>query len=119
MQDYRRELSVDVDDDAGPAIVIHHRQRAARMSVLEPTSNAGVPHDQMIRLRKLMALLNDITPVPKTDNMLKAKAFLLWAEKLPLYQKCDELAKQLQERSQTLTIIKESYLRDVIRYVEI
>jgi hypothetical protein len=115
MQGYRRDLSVDVDDGSAPSIVVNHRVRSTRAAELQPTSSGGMSHEQMRRLRYLMSRLQDIAVVPKSDNMLKYKFFMIWAEKFPLYQKCDELAKQLQERTQALTIMKESYLRDVIR----
>lgn len=115
MHQFRRELSFDVDSSEAPAIVVNHRIRSSRANVLEPTSNGGMSHESMRRLRQIMAHLQELAVVPRTDSMLKYRAFLIWAEKYPLYQKCDELAKQLQERTHALIIMKESYLRDVVR----
>lgn len=119
IRNYSRELSVDIEDDAGPSIVVRHRLRAERENELMPTSQGLLSHEALRRLRHIMARLQEIGPTRRTDIMLMTRAFLVWAEKFPLYQKCDELAKQLQERSETMTILKESYLRDVIRYVTI
>ena len=42
------------------------------------------------------------------------KAFVKWSKELPLFLKCDDLAKGMVERNLTLDSIRGSYLRDVI-----
>lgn len=42
------------------------------------------------------------------------RAFHKWYHEFPLYQKCDELAKQIRERTFLLDTVRSSYLRDVV-----
>jgi hypothetical protein len=42
------------------------------------------------------------------------RAFLKWVYELPIYQKCDELWKQLKERTKIADTLRSSYLRDVL-----
>lgn len=48
----------------------------------------------------------------RTEALLRA--FQKWSCEFPLFQKCDELAKQLRERSYMLDSMRSSYLRDVV-----
>ena len=48
----------------------------------------------------------------RLDTLLRA--FYRWSYEFPLAQKCDELAKQLRERSLMMDTVRSSYLRDVV-----
>ena len=52
----------------------------------------------------------------QSQLLVKYKAFQHWSTCSTLIQRCDELSKQLSERSEILNSLRESYLRDVIRY---
>ena len=55
------------------------------------------------------------TPFDRNKKSLLVKFFLRWSKMLPLHEKCDELAKQLQDRLVAIASIRDSYLRDVVR----
>jgi len=55
------------------------------------------------------------SPFDRNKKSLLLKFFLRWSKMLPLYVKCDELAKQLQDRLVAIASIRDSYLRDVVR----
>jgi hypothetical protein len=112
-------IRLDLDLSKGSLIVNRRRHynggSGDPRSILQRKNQVGVTDEQIIRIRKTMSRLIELSPVNLTPEMKKAKAFMIWAEKLPLMQKCDELAGQLRERSYALTCIKECYLRDVVR----
>jgi hypothetical protein len=111
-------LRLDLDLNKGSLIVSRKREThhsSSTKAILQRKNTEGITDEQIIRIRKTMSRLLEIAPIHLTPEMKKAKAFMIWAEKLPLMQKCDELVSQLRERSFALTTIKESYLRDVVR----
>jgi hypothetical protein len=112
-------IRLDLDLSKGSLIVRRRRDfhdgNSETRSILQRKSQVGVTDEQIVRIRKTMARLIELSPINLTPEMKKAKAFMIWAEKLPLMQKCDELVAQLRERSYALTCIKECYLRDVVR----
>ena len=112
-------LRLDLDLAKGSLIVNRKKRQTVHSSttsaILQRKNTEGITDEQMIRIRKTMSKLFEMSPIHLTPEMKKAKAFMIWAEKLPLMQKCNELSLQLQERTLALTTIKESYLRDVVR----
>ena len=98
-------------------IMERQRQRHKRLSLLEMTSNekSGMGHAWVTRARLVLGKFMDHDPVKKDQKIALLRAFLIWSERLPLYQKCNELGRQLQERHLMLTTVKDSYIRDVIR----
>ena len=55
------------------------------------------------------------SPFEKNRKIILLKAFMKWHKVLPLNQKCDELAKILQDRLVAVASIRDSYLRDIVR----
>ena len=53
-------------------------------------------------------------PFTKNKKVLMLKAFFKWSKMLPLNLKCDQLARQLQERLAAFTSLRDSYYRDVV-----
>jgi flagellar biosynthesis GTPase FlhF len=71
--------------------------------------------EQLRRIRLIMGKLIAMSP-PVADNHSKlAKAFVIWSEKLPLFLKCNELRRQLDERGIAMEVLRDSYYRDVLR----
>ena len=64
-----------------------------------------------VLLNKCLALCD---PYRRYRVQILQKAWIKWKLVHPLNIKCDELAKQLQERLQTINLVRESYLKDVI-----
>ena len=56
----------------------------------------------------------DHDPIGKIARSDMAQSFAIWSKRLPLALKCDELARQMQERLFALQKVRDSYLRDVI-----
>lgn len=52
--------------------------------------------------------------IKKAQKHCVTKAFIKWWKLFPLQLKCDEIARQLQERTQIVHTLRESYLRDVV-----
>jgi hypothetical protein len=93
------------------------RGRGEDESLEELIEVSGFSPNKFMKMRILLNRLIELSPTQRTDENLKMKAFTIWAVKFPLQQKCDELGKQLQERLSSLTIMKDSYLRDIVRLV--
>ena len=55
-----------------------------------------------------------IIEVPSNDFVLLTRAFSLWYRVIPLNTKCEELAKELQEKTSIIDLLREAYLRDVV-----
>lgn len=71
--------------------------------------------DEFIAHRlKVLSDALESDPLRKLRKILMLKAFYKWSSIFPIYQKCDELGKQLQERLNTLGTVRECYIRDVI-----
>lgn len=71
--------------------------------------------EQLRRIRLVMGKLIAMSPPIADDRAKLAKAFVIWAEKLPLFLKCDELRRQFDERGIALEVLRDSYYRDVLR----
>jgi hypothetical protein len=56
----------------------------------------------------------DADPLKRIRRDKLCKAFTIWHKRYPLVLKCDELARQMQERLMALNKVRDSYLRDVI-----
>ena len=108
--------SLSLSNDSA-SIMERQRQRHKRLSLLEMTSNekSGMAHAWITRARQVLGRFIEHDPVKKDKKIALLRAFLIWSERLPLYQKCNELGRQLQERHLMLTTVKDSYIRDVIR----
>lgn len=111
-------IKLELDLHKG-SLIVNRKQRdetsTKTRAILQRKTTVGITDEQIIRIRKTMSRLIELAPVTLTPEMKVAKAFMIWADKLPLIQKCDELAAQLRERSYALTTIKECYLRDIVR----
>mmetsp|Transcript_6292 Transcript_6292/g.10278 ORF Transcript_6292/g.10278 Transcript_6292/m.10278 type:complete len:1525 (+) Transcript_6292:40-4614(+) len=70
--------------------------------------------EQLRRLRLVMGKLIAMSPPVADDRAKLSRAFVVWAEKLPLYLKCNELRKQFDERGIALEVLRDSYYRDVL-----
>jgi hypothetical protein len=55
------------------------------------------------------------SPFEKNRKIIMLKAFMKWHKMLPMHQKCDELAKILQDRLVAVASMRDSYLRDIVR----
>lgn len=66
------------------------------------------------RLRVLMNKLLNVDPLKKFRKYLLMRSFIRWSRVFPMFQKCDELFRQLQERMSLLESLRVSYLKDVI-----
>lgn len=65
------------------------------------------------RMRKVIEQLFE-DPFKRNRKVIILKAFMRWAKVLPLNLKCDELAKQLQDRIGAFFALRDSYYRDVV-----
>jgi len=63
-------------------------------------------------LKRLVQIKRAEVNRKRLDMLLRA--FYRWSYEFPLAQKCDELAKQLRERSLMMDTVRSSYLRDVV-----
>jgi len=92
-------------------------QRQEHLAQLE--GEAAKSRDYALKMRQENAriLLSRVmkSPFNRNKKSLLLKFFLRWSKMLPLYVKCDELAKQLQDRITAIASIRDSYLRDVVR----
>lgn len=71
----------------------------------------------LIRVSKVMNIMVkwlEMDPIQRNRSAILAKSFCRWAKVFPVYQKCDELARQLQERSLVVNTFRDAYLKDVI-----
>ena len=59
-----------------------------------------------------MVLISD--PVRRIQKSNLARAFVMWKQNLPVLDKCEELGRQLQERTAALNVLRDCYLRDVV-----
>ena len=66
------------------------------------------------RVKKKLDDIMSIDPFIRNKKSILLKAFVVWSKVLPLNQKCNELAHQLQERLSVLESLRDSYLRDVV-----
>jgi hypothetical protein len=103
---------MDSGDEREP-LVEKLRIRQSRMAVLQSISQSS-PRS-LHRYREIISRMITLSPFHRDDKTKLAYAFLKWSHTLSLHDKCDELGKQLQERTSVLTTLKESYVRDVIR----
>ena len=112
-------IKLDLEGTKGSLITNRKRPVSSPTTklLLERKSFINITDEQLLRIRKTMSRLIELSPISCTPEIKKFKAFLIWSEKLPLIQKCNELKEQLQERSLTLATIRDSYLRDVVRYI--
>ena len=67
----------------------------------------------VVVLTKLFIILNR-DPVRKVQNATLMKALVMWRDKYPLMEKCNEIGRQIQERMRALSVVRECYLRDVV-----
>ena len=78
-----------------------------------------IEHEKALERQRANArnLMNRVlkTPFEKNKKIIMLKAFMKWHKMLPLHQKCDELAKIAQDRIMSVTAIRDSYLRDIVR----
>ncbi len=82
------------------------------------TRNATIAaKEQLAHITKVFEIMVkwlEMDPIKRNRPIVMAKAFFRWAKIFPVNLKCDELAKQLQERSLSLTTFRDAYLKDVI-----
>jgi hypothetical protein len=105
-------VSMDSDEEREPLV---EKLRNIETKVHIMTSIRQMSPRRLQHYRYLLSRLIIITPIPKDNKTKLAHAFLKWAYNLPLHNKCDELGAQLQERASVVQVVKEAYLRDVIR----
>jgi hypothetical protein len=80
----------------------HHSNRARR----------EVNREAFSKLNRAAILINE--QVGRVLYASRMRAFRIWLTELPLNQKCDELARQLRERTFILDTVRNSYLKDVV-----
>ena len=92
-------------------------QRQEHLALLEGEAAKSRDHALKMRQENVRILLGRVmkSPFDRNKKSLLLKFFLRWSKMLPLYVKCDELAKQLQDRITAIASIRDSYLRDVVR----
>jgi len=67
----------------------------------------------VVAMIRFMSILQK-DPVRKINNISLMRAFVAWKDNKPVLDKCDELGRQLQERTKALQTLRDCYLRDVI-----
>lgn len=94
------------------SMVLHIQKIEKRISFLDRISKMS-PRS-LHHSRTVLSKLQSLAPRNRDTKILLAKAFITWCDNLPLRDKCNELSKQLQERTEIITTLKESYVRDVL-----
>jgi hypothetical protein len=105
---------VEYSEDARPSLAA---RRLRQIEDLQRISAELEAKAQAARVDNTRILLGRImkTPFERNRKQFLVKYFLRWSKMLPLHVKCDELARQLQDRLVAIASIRDSYLRDVVR----
>ena len=102
------------DGDEEDSIAVQIRQEVARLQIRHEEQEKEIAE---ARREKAHTLISRVikSPFDRNKKIIMLKAFIKWAKQIPLHQKCDELAYQLQDRLTAIASIRDSYLRDVVR----
>lgn len=83
------------------------------MSSTEPQRpRVKVSREEYIKLHRAAVLVNE--QFSRIRFAILTRTFRIWRDEYPLVTKCDELARQLKERTFMLDTVRGSYLKDVI-----
>lgn len=108
--------SLDLDTVQQMIDSVESKRLTRYSSIYRQSSQIKITEDE-IWMRRVQLCLSKLTMLDPGRRAHKAnlyRYFHIWSLCLPLTQKCNELGKQLRERSAALESVRDSYNRDCI-----
>ena len=100
------DVNADLNEPSGENEELQiYQSKVKELKLLHEESKRATEEAQRENAR---ALISRVVNAPQQRNrkILMCKAFLKWSKMVPLHQKCDELAGQLQDRLVAIAAIR-------------